>query len=356
MQWLSISEERTGGKHILVSGAADGTIIIWAVHSSLECTRPTWDIITRLDGHKSGVSSISTLTYALQNQGDSGITLQDARSREMGTEDAIDNNDIVSFLVSTGGDGDVVVWCSWGLDVSQQSSWKLLQRLHFGTRIQHCAALTRLDGNRYRGYRRRESNDVASKEEVNDSDILMALGGVDGRIRLLLLPVHHPRIVGHDVKHIEESASFDPICQLDGHQNWIRGLAFTTYKGNVLLASGSQDRCIRIWKIHTCSHDDSSPAADSNHNLDSLTRLASKPEFSDSTNIRYQVSLEALLVGHEDWVHSVAWKPSHRLPMHNGNETIENTGLSENIPYLLSASMDRTMSLWVPDASSGQSL
>ena len=51
------------------------------------------------------------------------------------------------------------------------------------------------------------------------------------------------------------------------------------------------------------------------------------------------VTMEALLVGHEDWVFSVAWQPDQ--------------GAEPAAPCLLSASMDRTMMLWRPEASTG---
>lgn len=52
------------------------------------------------------------------------------------------------------------------------------------------------------------------------------------------------------------------------------------------------------------------------------------------------VTMDALLVGHEDWVFSVMWQP------HQHAESA--------VPCLLSASMDRTMMLWRPEASSGE--
>ncbi len=52
------------------------------------------------------------------------------------------------------------------------------------------------------------------------------------------------------------------------------------------------------------------------------------------------VTMEALLVGHEDWVFSAAWQP-------------DQDAAESAAPCLLSASMDRTMMLWRPEASSG---
>ncbi len=52
----------------------------------------------------------------------------------------------------------------------------------------------------------------------------------------------------------------------------------------------------------------------------------------------YQAGLQGLLVGHEDWVHSVMWQP----------------GVGQQEPCLLSSSMDRTMMLWRRDADTGE--
>lgn len=51
----------------------------------------------------------------------------------------------------------------------------------------------------------------------------------------------------------------------------------------------------------------------------------------------WQVSLESLLVGHEDWVYSVQWQPP----------------TPSQSMCVLSASMDRTMMIWKPDLKSG---
>ena len=48
-----------------------------------------------------------------------------------------------------------------------------------------------------------------------------------------------------------------------------------------------------------------------------------------------------MLIGHEDWVHSVAWQPPPAAEAGAG---------APRRPCLLSASMDRTMALWRPEA------
>ena len=69
-------------------------------------------------------------------------------------------------------------------------------------------------------------------------------------------------------------------------------------------------------------------------------RYAPKPQFSTPQG-QYTAFLEALLVGHEDWVHSVQWQGS------------SGPGLQAQPLCLLSTSMDRTMMLWRPDPATG---
>ena len=68
-------------------------------------------------------------------------------------------------------------------------------------------------------------------------------------------------------------------------------------------------------------------------------RYAPKPCIQ-AGSCRHTAMLESVLIGHEDWVHSVAWQPvASEAPQQR--------------PCLLSASMDRTMMLWRPDAATG---
>jgi elongator complex protein 2 len=60
----------------------------------------------------------------------------------------------------------------------------------------------------------------------------------------------------------QSKKEFVKVHTLQGHDNWVRDLAFATYtgsenthannlfqKGDLMLASGSQDKYIRLWKI-----------------------------------------------------------------------------------------------------------
>ncbi len=71
---------------------------------------------------------------------------------------------------------------------------------------------------------------------------------------------------------------------------------------------------------------------------DSSVRYAPQPSFSAGGQTM-TATMDALLIGHEDWVFSAAWQPAQDA--------------APAMPCLLSASMDRTMMIWRPEASSG---
>jgi elongator complex protein 2 len=59
----------------------------------------------------------------------------------------------------------------------------------------------------------------------------------------------------------------------------------------------------------------------------------------------YQISLESLLIGHEDWVYSVEWQPPSIT-------SVEETTYHQP-QSILSASMDKTMMIWQPERKTG---
>lgn len=79
---------------------------------------------------------------------------------------------------------------------------------------------------------------------------------------------------------------------------------------------------------------------DNDRSLQFLTFLTSQVGSAS-----YQISLESLLIGHEDWVYSVEWHPP--LPT-SGNGAERQQPLS-----ILSASMDKTMMIWRPERTTG---
>lgn len=140
---------------------------------------------------------------------------------------------------------------------------------------------------------------------------------------------------------------FVHACELKGHTDWIRSLDFSwpVYsndgRSSLYLISSSQDRSIRIWKMSLL---------DSGVDHDIKKRDINLASYIDGpilvTGFKfYQVSLESLLIGHEDWVYSVKWQPP--LPVSpNGNEKYQPMSI-------LSASMDKTMMIWRPEKTTG---
>jgi elongator complex protein 2 len=151
-----------------------------------------------------------------------------------------------------------------------------------------------------------------------------------------------------DTIQIFVSASSDAELQfslqatLSGHEGWIRCLDFIREndapESDVLLASASQDKYVRVWRIHQGKTLPPLSAA-SVEQIGSLLPgslpsnkahrfMAGKEEFS--------VTFEALLFGHEDWIYSARW---HRRPAGS--------------PQLLSTSADNSLCIWEADPATG---
>ena len=133
---------------------------------------------------------------------------------------------------------------------------------------------------------------------------------------------------------------FSLQATLTGHEGWVRSLDIRqesgSTSGDLLLASASQDKYIRLWRIQKVPTEDAQrislvgSAGGSFGHI--LQNKAHKIEFSDSV---YTVSFEALLLGHEDWIYTVSWRAAAQ-------------GLQ-----LLSASADSSLAIWEPEVASG---
>ena len=124
-----------------------------------------------------------------------------------------------------------------------------------------------------------------------------------------------------------------------GHEDWVRALAFRPpymnendsndegkapaegeRGGYLVLASGSQDQQIRLWRISSCL------SADNGEQMESdvgLRRILPSHEFTldDAPNTlaqaqattmkeaatKYSVRMESLIYGHEDWIYGLCW-------------------------------------------------
>ena len=188
----------------LASGGGDGTVRLW-LWSPATPGQP-WHLCATLQGHTTPVTSLASLPAP----GGSGL-----------------------LLVSTAGDGDVLVWgCgaeAGGGGVSgvsgeggeahagppaalRQEAWRLRQRVPLGHVLQDCAALAPLP--------------------ADPSWLLLALGGVDGGVRLYLAP---------------PGGDFALACCLAGHQDWVKSLAWAQLDGERRVGEDSLRGLCAAW-------------------------------------------------------------------------------------------------------------
>ncbi|KAG2482428.1 hypothetical protein HYH03_018632 [Edaphochlamys debaryana] len=367
-------------QHLLLSGSADATIRAWLVSYARAAGEPavSWLCLGELRGHGGPVTSLCIHRLPTSGQADSGqprlllvSTAGDADVVVWECGPSVATSDVTSGTgdgakTSTSGDADVEAETASGgrggvteaagsseggaklgsadgptADAAKlygDSCWWLAQRIHVGTRMQTTAAMTHLP--------------------LDPDWTVLAMGGTD-------------RCVGLFVRPPGPGASFAPACSLEGHENWVRGVAWCHVAPagpgappQLLLASVSQDRYGRIWVLQPESA--AAPAAAAgglSAGADALVaaiqRYAPKPHV-DTASHRYVATPEALLIGHEDWVHSLAWAPPPPAPAcaegGGGGEAGDpgRAGVHTRASAaLLTASMDRTMVVWRYEASSG---
>ncbi|XP_053303188.1 elongator complex protein 2 isoform X3 [Pleuronectes platessa] len=153
---------------------------------------------------------------------------------------------------------------------------------------------------------------------------ILACGGDDCRVHL----------------YVQSSGQFQKALSLQGHEDWVRGVAWTSVGGELLLASCSQDCLIRVWRL--CAKSGTDSGTEDDHTIIKMKEdVFEVKERADVSSV-FAVSLETVLAGHENWVYGVHWQP----PFYQGGELQQPLSL-------LSASMDKTMILWAPEEGSG---
>lgn len=127
---------------------------------------------------------------------------------------------------------------------------------------------------------------------------------------------------------------------LSGHENWVRSLDFVREKpdtpgSDLLLASASQDKYIRIWRIHHGSALSALSAVGVDMAANALMP-GNKIHKLHAGGEKHCVMFEALLLGHEDWIYTARWSRAE-----------------DGRLRLLSSSADNSLSIWESDEESG---
>lgn len=140
-----------------------------------------------------------------------------------------------------------------------------------------------------------------------------------------------------------ELLQFSVQATLRGHEGWIRSLSFTKEKedpkSDLLLASASQDKYVRIWRLHQGKELPAAAAAGADPSSEAYLpgrSPANKAHWLQSAGKDFSVTFEALLLGHEDWIYSARWQKRANSPL-----------------QLLSTSADNSLAIWEADPASG---
>jgi elongator complex protein 2 len=159
---------------------------------------------------------------------------------------------------------------------------------------------------------------------LDESSIVLAVAGTRSQIQIF----------------ISRETQFQLSATLTGHEGWVRALAFTREtsdpESDLLLASASQDKYIRLWRIHRGNELPAASSALNDPTFGGLGKsLSNKAHWIDSAASKHSITFEALLLGHEDWIYTASWR--HR----NGKL------------QLLSTSEDNSLAIWESDPTSG---
>jgi elongator complex protein 2 len=155
-----------------------------------------------------------------------------------------------------------------------------------------------------------------------DSSTFLFTGGTDAKLHV----------------YVQET-EFKRVLQLHGHVDWITSIKVVAStgghgfeKGDMMIASASQDRYIRVWKLSSNLQEVQSDGWDFGE--DSMT---TKTHIVVTKTKNYSILLDAVLMGHDDWIFSVNW-----APMVDGLQPA----------VLVSASADKSIIIWTPDKHS----
>ncbi|KAI5949245.1 ELP2 [Candida theae] len=170
---------------------------------------------------------------------------------------------------------------------------------------------------------------LAVQQIVENDDYILAIGGTTNNIYIYTFQLEQTRI------------SIDKCAELTGHEDWVKTLQFVTKSKyqDYILASGSQDRYVRLWRLKLNNSID-----DTDEDPTKLTLLSNKQyKFNFGVDKRAAFSFEALIIGHDDWISGIQWHPSCKYQSENDESALQ----------LLTSTADTALMIWEMDKESG---
>ncbi|KAF6841594.1 elongator protein 2 (WD domain-containing protein) [Colletotrichum plurivorum] len=262
-------------RRLLISGSDDQTLKVW----SLDPKNSTAECIQTVHEHTAPVNCIAVLQSK--------------------------NAPKQILLASGAADATIKIW--------QFASGELQLRQTIKTAPRYfplCLALTALD----------EDEDV----------FVLAAAGTKTFVQVFVAAANEPTL------------DFKLQATLSGHEGWIRSLDFTWEKSNagsdLLLASASQDKYVRLWRLHLGKELPSLAAEGSDPSSGAYLpgrSPSNKAHRLQSASKDFSITFEALLLGHEDWIYSARWH------------------VRDSKLQLLTVSADNSLAMWEADPASG---
>ncbi len=162
--------------------------------------------------------------------------------------------------------------------------------------------------------------------ELDETSMILAVAGTRAAIQIFTTS--------------SKGGEFTLSATLTGHEGWIRALDFTREtsdpSSDLLLVSASQDKYIRLWRVHPGDELPAASTALSDSALGSIGKsLSNKAHWINAATSKHSITFEALLLGHEDWIYQASWR-------HRAGKL-----------QLLSTSEDNSLAIWESDPSSG---
>ncbi|KAJ3283623.1 Elongator subunit elp2, partial [Borealophlyctis nickersoniae] len=309
----------------LVSGSADRTLRIWRRRDD-----GRWYTSAILSGHTAAVTCLAV-----------------ARGRYIPSEQGEE------LLASAASDGTIRTCVGAAarlvakLMIPSEDIVNCVQVINVGAKYPMCLAIAYLP---------------------NSNVPVLVAGGTDNKITV----------------YVRQNGEFTKTLSLQGHTDWIRSLEIATYTappttssetdshfkdGDLVIATGSQDKYIRLWRISDATDGagaggDAAEGGNKGRDLvgemmealagagmeDGAMQLSTKAHVFEvvagDSKRKYTIMFHALLMGHDDWVHSLNWQPAKSLEV-DGQQRYHQP------MSLLSASADKSIMAWRPDERSG---